>query len=213
MRKIFFILLILCITGARAQFIKPYFNTLSIENGLPEGYVTALLQDKMGYMWFGTQNGLVRYDGYHLKPYEMPDENGNPLIYCSIQQLHEDRDGKLWAYVDKEGLYYFDRKNEAFRKLKMDDVSKDVFKGNPNYKWVEDQAGSLHWLLLYDYEKSKCYLVAFDANQNKFEKYSADSKGNQFVPIKEYADLLVNAAGQIWLASDSLLSLFDPSTR
>jgi len=78
MRKIFFIALIFYLTGSSAQYVKPFFDKFSIENGLPEGYVASSIQDKLGFMWFGTQNGLVRYDGYRLKSYSIPDDKGNP---------------------------------------------------------------------------------------------------------------------------------------
>ena len=135
MRKILFIALIFCYTGTKAQYIKPFFKTLSIENGLPEGYVLASIQDKLGYMWFGTQNGLVRYDGYRLKQYAIPGDKGVPLIYCSIRLLHEDREGKLWVSVDNEGLYFFDRLNDIFIKLKIDAADTNIFKDNGHYKW------------------------------------------------------------------------------
>ncbi len=213
MRIILFIALIFCYTGTKAQYIKPFFKTLSIENGLPEGYVLASIQDKPGYLWFGTQNGLVRYDGYQLKQYAIPDDKGVPLIYCSIKHLHEDREGKLWVSVDNEGLYFLDRLKDAFIKLEIDAGELNIFKNKAHYKWVEDRKSGKHWHLLYDFEKSKSCLTVFDANRKKFEKYSADSEGNQFIPMNENADLLQDAAGKIWLATDSLLSLFDPSSR
>ena len=60
MKKIILIVFVFCFTGLSAQFKRPFFNTISTENGLPEGYVQSSLQDKQGYLWFGTQNGLVR---------------------------------------------------------------------------------------------------------------------------------------------------------
>ena len=151
MRKIIFIVLVFCFTVSRAQYTKPYFNTYSIVNGLPEGNVTASLQDKLGYMWFGTQNGLVRYDGYQLKQYPIPDDNGIPLIYCSIKLLHEDKEGKLWALVDKEGLYYFNRQTDAFYKVKTNKADVNLFRDYYFYDWAEDRLNHIHWLLGADF--------------------------------------------------------------
>lgn len=71
MRKALIILLILTRTffciAQNNQSQQLYFNYLSVKNGLPEGTVQALVQDRQGYMWIGTQNGLVRYDGYTAK--------------------------------------------------------------------------------------------------------------------------------------------------
>ncbi len=213
MRKIIYILFVFCVTGSSAQYTKPFFNTFSIVNGLPEGYVTASLQDMLGYMWFGTQNGLVRYDGYQLKQYPIPDDNGIPLIYCSIQQLHEDKEGKLWALVDKEGLYYLDRQKDAFIKVKMNNADNIIFRDYYFYKWVEDQKNNTNWFLAFDSKNNyKPCLFAFGSWQDKSVRYGSAGKASQFIPAYENADLLQDVAGEIWLAADSLVGYFDPGS-
>jgi ligand-binding sensor domain-containing protein len=58
--------------------------------------VRCILQDHLGYMWFGTQNGLVRYDGYDMKIYQ-PDSNDSLSISNrQIRAIYEDRSGNLW---------------------------------------------------------------------------------------------------------------------
>jgi signal transduction histidine kinase/ligand-binding sensor domain-containing protein len=214
MRKIIFIVLIFCFTGSSAQYIKPFFNKFSIENGLPEGYVTSSLQDKLGFMWFGTQNGLVRYDGYQLKTYAIPDDKGNPLIYCSIQQLYEDRKGKLWAFVDKEGLFYLDRQKDAFIKVKMVADDSNLLKDYYFDKWMVDRKSDTHWFTAFDAKNNyKPCVLSFDPLQNKFERYESTGKGNQFIPAYETADLIQDRSGKIWLAADSLVSYFDSGSK
>jgi ligand-binding sensor domain-containing protein len=48
-----------------------HFNHVGVKEGLPEGRVTNLLQDRQGYVWFGTQKGMVRYDGYAPNVYDL----------------------------------------------------------------------------------------------------------------------------------------------
>ena len=213
MRKIIFITLLFCFTGLNAQYVKPYFNILSIENGLPEGYVVSSLQDKLGYMWLGTQNGLVRYDGYELKSYPFPDDNGLPLIYCSIRQLHEDKEGKLWALVTSEGLFYLNRQKDAFIKVPLDSADINIFKDHYFSKWIEDQKNDRHWLLGINSKNFIPCLYAFDAQKNKFKKYGPDCETNQHIPMHKYADILQDSEKKIWVAADSLLSFFDPSSN
>jgi ligand-binding sensor domain-containing protein len=58
------------------NFPEPIFEHLTIADGLPENSVLCILQDHLGYMWFGTQNGLVKYDGYDMKVYQPdPDDS------------------------------------------------------------------------------------------------------------------------------------------
>src|SRR3954467_11651282 len=108
MRKAFIILLILpltCICLAQSsQSNDLHFNRVSIKNGLPEGVITATLQDKEGYIWIGTQAGLVRYDGYTTKVYQFGIED--PLD-ATIKLIYEDRSGELWIGTMYEGLYHY----------------------------------------------------------------------------------------------------------
>src|SRR4051812_19952165 len=110
MQKVLIILLSLTLTytclAQSTQLNNLHFNRLSIKNGLPEGVITATLQDKEGYMWMGTQAGLVRYDGYTTKVYQFGVED--PLN-ASIRSIYEDRSGGLWIGTFYEGLYNYDR--------------------------------------------------------------------------------------------------------
>jgi ligand-binding sensor domain-containing protein len=88
------LLLALCILSVSFDGIaqnnppkEPRFNHLFVEDGLPEGSITALIQDKEGYIWAGTQNGLVRYDGYKAKVYKLGLDE-----IRSISSIFEDRD-------------------------------------------------------------------------------------------------------------------------
>ena len=98
MKKVFILLLILpltCICIAQStQLNELHFNRLSIKNGLPEDVITATLQDKEGYIWIGTQAGLVRYDGYTTKVYQFGLEDP---IHSTISSIYEDRSGELWV--------------------------------------------------------------------------------------------------------------------
>ena len=55
--------------GQNSQPGELHFNHLFVKDGMPEGRAASIVQDKEGYMWIGTQKGLVRYDGYNTKVY------------------------------------------------------------------------------------------------------------------------------------------------
>ena len=88
-----------------AQYDRPFFNTISIQNSLPEGFVQSTLQDKFGYLWFGPQQGLVRYDGYQTKLYNFFDDTGEFVKHASVQSLFEDNRRLLWAVLMYHGIY------------------------------------------------------------------------------------------------------------
>src|SRR4051812_15889420 len=87
-----------------------HFNFLSIKDGMPEGTVTALLQDKEGYIWVGTQKGLVRYDGYTPKVYDFGIKKSYGI---TVNKLLEGSKGELWA-GGNSGLFKYDRASDRF---------------------------------------------------------------------------------------------------
>lgn len=87
------------------------FEHLTREQGLLSERVNAIVQDQQGFLWFGTANGLFRYDGYALKRYAQ--ESGSlPEDY--VFALHVDRSGTLWVGMHTQGLYRFDHTSEQF---------------------------------------------------------------------------------------------------
>jgi ligand-binding sensor domain-containing protein len=115
MKKALIFLLILpfaCICVAQSNEPNElHFNRLSIKNGLPEGVIRMILQDKEGYMWIGTQGGLVRYDGYTPKVYQFGIEDP---IRATVSSIYEDRAGELWIGTMYEGLYHYNRATDTF---------------------------------------------------------------------------------------------------
>ncbi len=116
MRKIgitFFVLV--CVAGslfAGRRDIR--FRHISLKDGLSQSGVPSILQDSKGFMWFGTQDGLNRYDGYTFKTYRPEAGNPNSLSGNYILSLLEDRRGVLWIGTLGAGLNKFDREKEEF---------------------------------------------------------------------------------------------------
>jgi signal transduction histidine kinase/ligand-binding sensor domain-containing protein len=86
----------------------PRFEVLSVDNGLSQSSVYSIHQDKIGFMWFGTSNGLNRYDGKNVKVFRA---QGPPLQRANVNfvrgKLCEDKRGRIW-YSNETGIYYYD---------------------------------------------------------------------------------------------------------
>ncbi len=78
-----------------AQTENPRFEHLSLEQGLSQGTVQSMLQDRQGFMWFATLDGLNQYDGYGFVVYRPDLENPDSLSDSVIQDIHEDSAGVL----------------------------------------------------------------------------------------------------------------------
>ncbi|MHA4806669.1 ligand-binding sensor domain-containing protein [Flavitalea flava] len=107
-------LLVIMLTPFGAAYGQPYyFRHFQVENGLSNNAVICSLQDKKGFLWFGTKDGLDRFDGYSFKIFRNnPDDSGSigsNFIHC----LYEDSQGTLWTGTEK-GLYRHDATKENF---------------------------------------------------------------------------------------------------
>lgn len=88
------------------------FEHLTVADGLPENSVRTMMQDHLGYMWMGTQNGLARYDGTSLIAFEHNPANPRSLKGRLILALHEDKNGDIW--IGSESLFRFERSTQRF---------------------------------------------------------------------------------------------------
>jgi signal transduction histidine kinase/ligand-binding sensor domain-containing protein/DNA-binding response OmpR family regulator len=90
------------------------FSRFSTNNGLSQSNVTCILQDKMGFMWFGTQNGLNKYDGYQITIFRHDPTDTNSISNNYIRAMVEDSTGDLWIGTWGGGLVRYIRKQEKF---------------------------------------------------------------------------------------------------
>src|SRR6185369_3137607 len=90
------------------------FEHFSIDQGLSQSSVICMLQDHQGYMWFGTQVGLNRYDGYSFTILKHKLQEKNSLSDNYITSLAEDSAGNLWIGTNGGGLNRYDPANRSF---------------------------------------------------------------------------------------------------
>lgn len=92
---------------------KLKFNSITVEDGLPNNIINAIVQDSVGYVWIATNDGLCRFDGKNYKTFRHSLENKNSISNNFIQSLFVDSKGDLWIMTD-QGLNKFDIKKEIF---------------------------------------------------------------------------------------------------
>lgn len=125
------------------------FQRLSVEQGLSQSTVSTILRDSRGFMWFGTADGLNRYDGYAFTVYR-----SNPLDSASLSdnwtwQLCEDREGNLWVGTQAGGINRYDRTHDRFTRytnqqgLSGNNVA-GITEDNYGILWVGIWGGGVH---------------------------------------------------------------------
>jgi len=104
-----------------------------------------IFQDRQGFMWFGTQEGLARYDGYGFTVYKQDVFDSTSLSSNVIWSIHEDQDGTLWVGTGGGGLNKFDRKTQKFTHFAHDPKDPHSLSYNIIFACLEDHAGEL-WI-------------------------------------------------------------------
>ena len=111
------LLLIACLihaTPLHAQEEYLRFKHLTLNEGLSHSNVQCILKDRRGFMWFGTEDGLNRYDGYTFRIYRHDPDNPASISCNMVSALLEDSRGNLWVGTAGGGLNRYDRNNDRF---------------------------------------------------------------------------------------------------
>ena len=116
------------------------FEHLKIQDGLPDNRIYALLQDHQGFLWLGTRNGLVKYDGYDMAVFLPEFENPRSISHRAVRSIYEDRSGVLWVGT-VNGLNRFNRTNETFVRYLHEENDTSSLSGNFIGSCYEDAAG------------------------------------------------------------------------
>jgi len=114
-RHLWCFLLLLVVDAAHAQSDNLSFVHLGTAQGLSHSNVICTIQDSRGFMWFGTREGLDRYDGYTFTVYKNKAGDDNSLANNLVQGIVEDADGYLWVGTWGGGIDRFDRRTERWQ--------------------------------------------------------------------------------------------------
>ncbi|MFQ5569814.1 MAG: two-component regulator propeller domain-containing protein [Rhodothermales bacterium] len=141
-----FLGLLLCLIfpfSLRAQSPEVAFEHITVVEGLPENSAFAIVQDHLGFLWFGTQNGLVKYDGYTFEIFKPDPDDPASLSDRQVYALLEDRGGDLWVGTVRGGLNRFDRATGRFTRYQHNPEDSTSLSHNTVYSLFEDRSGVL----------------------------------------------------------------------
>ena len=151
------------------------FKHYNINNGLSQNTVRAIYQDRQGFMWFGTKDGLNRFDGIKFVIYKFsPDGNLNDNVFHRILQ---DRQDNIWVATD-EGVYIFDMHKEEFRRFNHISNENDSVKGVVT-EMVMDHDGDI-WMSVED---AGIYHYSFEDDHLQFYAIPLVQDGMKMVSL------------------------------
>ncbi|CAG0958420.1 hypothetical protein ANRL4_00515 [Anaerolineae bacterium] len=201
--------LLLCstLTPAHAQdgnvLPHPRFTHLTTDDGLSQNNITGILQDRRGFMWFATRDGLNRYDGNTFVVYKNSPNDPQSLSANFIHYLLEDGQGFLWIATNYGGVSKFDPITERFTRYQHNPDNPNSLSGDLVRCIAKDRRGYL-WFGTTD-----SGLDRFDPTTETFTHYALDSEGQS---VGEIHAIVEDSQGDIWFVGTNGLYLVNSQT-
>jgi diguanylate cyclase (GGDEF)-like protein len=200
------VVLLICLSLASALGAadSSFFTTIGTRDGLPNSSVSAIVQDRKGFLWFGTQGGLVRYDGYSFRLYENEPFETNTLSHSQVQTLFLDGD-VLWIGT-YGGLNRLDLATGIFTNYRHDPSNAASLINDLIISIERDAAGRL-WV---GTGKGLCRL---DEKTGAFKRFPAAPADPRGIGADVVRDIHSDRQGTLWVATaGGGLSRYVPET-
>ncbi len=196
------IICLICFINVFSQELDIRFERISIEEGLSQSGVTCILQDSLGYLWFGTGDGLNKYNGYGFEVLRHFPENPKSLSDNSITSIHEDRMGVLWVGTFSGGLNKFDREKHEFFHWIHDTENPKSLSHNRITAIYEDQNGTL-WI------GTNGGLNLFDRETCEFFHWIHDPENSKSLSHNRITAIYEDRSGTLWIGTQNGLNSYD----
>jgi ligand-binding sensor domain-containing protein/GAF domain-containing protein len=187
------IILIFFFIFSYSQNQQIYFDHLTADQGLSQGTVNCIYQDHIGFMWFGTKDGLNRYDGYTIKVYKNDTNDPNSLSDNYISAIAEDSKGRLWIGTWSGGINVYDRDKEIFTRYQnkpSDSTSlsknrvREIFINSHDSIWIGTLGGGIN---------------LFIENKNCFRSFTVKNSG---LSNNDVYSIIEDTTGILWVGTD-----------
>ncbi len=204
----------------RFSLVFLFFSTLILVNSgpaqepvrfqqirLPELYqntIFCIAQDSLGFLWFGTNDGLLRYDGYQIVSYRHRSWDSNTVSDNSISQLLTDHSGMIWIATWGGGLDVLNPYTGAFTHYRHQPENPSSISDNRVQCLIEDKNKNI-WAGTFNGGMSQ-----WIRNENRFVNYKHDSINDQSVSGNRIWAVLQDTAGYLWVGTDEGLDRFNP---
>ncbi len=217
MRKIFLLFVLsfssmLSIAQQTPQRIR--FEHLTVANGLPVNAVFCILQDHLGFIWLGSLNGLVRYDGNIMTSYQNNPDSPYSLKGGTVGSLWEDRNGDIW--IGSKSLFRFERATGRF--IEYPDKYSSVNNSFPSIRFSrQDKQGNIWTIRIIN---GKSILNRFNPKTSTWDYFNNDREnphhltGNSIYYEYEHFGFAEDKNGIIWISTigenENVLQRLDP---
>lgn len=178
------------------------FSHYKVEDGLSQNTVHSIFQDSYGFMWFGTDNGLNKFDGSNFRIYRNNPNDSSSLCANMVTVIYEDRDRNLWVGNGYNGLNLFDRERESFSRFEKNLNDSTSLGGNDIRTIYEDTKGCL-WI-----GTSGGGLNLFDKKRHKFKQFKVQSNRKNWIGSDYVNSIVEDGKGNLWIGSSEGMIIY-----
>ena len=182
-----------------SQQIK--FKHLTVEDGMSNNIVKTVIQDRSGFMWFGTNDGLNRYDGYDFNVFRHNPEDSNSISDNSIQSLLEDRNGEIWIGTKSGKLNKYNLRTEEFSHIEF---QSNINVNNGIESIYEDKIGNI-WIGTHLEG-----LYRLNRKNNIIDHWIADPNNSKTLSNNYVLSIVEDNSGKIIVGTYNGLNILDP---
>ncbi|MCU7549642.1 response regulator [Chitinophagaceae bacterium LB-8] len=182
-----------------AQLYKPKFIRITTNEGLSQNHVSAILKDRYGFMWFATENGLDKYDGYQFISFKHDKNKPETISSNYVFDIIEDENSILWIGTAR-GLNKFNRTKETFTRYLNGQTNTfviDIFIDSKKRMWLGTAEG----------------LCLFNAQTGKGKWFQHNDEISNSLSNNFIFKIAEDNYGELWIATDSGFSRFNPETQ
>jgi ligand-binding sensor domain-containing protein/signal transduction histidine kinase len=180
------------------------FERLSGESGLPQSSILCICQDSRGFLWFGTYDGLERYDGFQFKTFKHNSDDSTSLSQNLVRDIFEDREGILWIGTE-HGLCRYNRTTETFTSFFEDAGNSAGISSSRIRRIFQDREGEL-WITTED------GLNRYDRERNRFVAFRNDPGDPRSLASNFIRAIGQGIEGTLWVGTSKGLDAFDKAT-
>ena len=171
------------------------FKHFNLESGLSQLTVYSIVQDHKGFMWFGTGDGLNRYDGYKFKIFRNDPLDSNSISNNEIRCLYEDHSNRLWIGTLGGGLSLFNPKTNSFTNYQNDPKNPTSISHNKVWAIFQDKYGNL-WI------GTSGGLNLFNQKTNSFKRYVNNLNNLFSISNNSIRAIYQDKSGRLWIGTN-----------
>ncbi|RLD82339.1 MAG: hypothetical protein DRJ10_05160, partial [Bacteroidetes bacterium] len=189
-----------------AQQINYRIDKVSIDDGLSNNSVHSIIQDHQGFMWFGTESGLNRYDGNNFKAYYNKANDINSLSANSVKNILKELNGSLWIITSSGQINSFN--------LEFNDITRHTFVDKSSSLITSEKTAQIDKdnRLWFSCQNEGLYSV--NLNTNELKTYNHNKSDKNTLSSNNIRSLFIDKDDNIWLGTEEgIVNKFDKKTQ